>query len=101
MLPRHQGRATRPRSAVARRVWRNRHVQTYIGADADAMAWRYLAVLLITFQLSRESRQRKEPETANAITQTDDHAARDATDAAADQAAYTANGTSRRKDAKQ
>jgi hypothetical protein len=39
------------------------------------MASRYLAVLLITFQLSEESRRRKEPETANVITQTDDHAA--------------------------
>jgi hypothetical protein len=36
-----------------------------------AVASRYLAVLLVTFQLSRDPRQRKEPETANVITQTD------------------------------
>ena len=36
-----------------------------------AVASRYLAVLLVTFQLSPEPRQRKEPETANVITQTD------------------------------
>jgi hypothetical protein len=40
-------------------------------AAAAAVASRYLAVLLVTFQLSPEPRRRKEPETANIITQTD------------------------------
>jgi hypothetical protein len=35
------------------------------------VASRYLAVLLVTFQLSRKIPPRKEPETANVITQTD------------------------------
>ena len=41
------------------------------GGTGPAVASRYLAVLLVTFQLSPEPRRRKEPETANVITQTD------------------------------
>jgi hypothetical protein len=41
------------------------------GGTGPAVASRYLAVVLVTFQLSREPRRRKEPETANVITQTD------------------------------
>ena len=77
MLPRYPRRAARPQaSRRAPCLAKPAHMQTHRGAAAGAMASRYLAVLLITFQLSGESRRGKEPETANVITQTDDHAAR-------------------------
>ena len=106
MLPRYPRRAARPQaSRRAPCLAKPAHMQTHRGAAAGAMASRYLAVLLITFQLSEESRRRKEPETANVITQTDDHAAarsqRLVRTSPAGSHLYAANGANLREDAKQ